>query len=164
MSVSHKDYFSNLLKEFNLEQHLNPILWITNYFEGVINKIDVIVEQLTITYKDKPQNIEKLNLIRDCLITTVNSIKDNNLKNYKSNKDYFDKQLDSILSEYNAESRARFSELLDQIFVKFCFLIKLHPYNDVGSQFIDANNTGLFGYSIIYNDWYITENQLELLK
>ena len=86
----------NLLSNFNLET-TNPKLWIDEFFNRLINKVDVVVEKKIMIKNDDEQFIFKINQTRDKFIQEINRIKNVNFQYYETYQDKLDKELEELL-------------------------------------------------------------------
>ena len=107
---------------------LNPEFWIRDYYDFIINRIDIYIE--TEIEKELRSNIgatsrfDYLNSLRDDFLSEIKSAENENLIDFYNNESL----IDSLIKQYKNDEYEleKCIEVIKEkvIFKKFCFLIK----------------------------------------
>lgn len=107
---------------------LNPEFWIRDYYDYIINRIDIYIE--TEIEKELRSNIaasgriDYLNSLRDDFLREIKSAENENLIDYYKNESL----IDSLIKQYKNDEYEleKCIEVIKEkfLFKKFCFLIK----------------------------------------
>lgn len=133
----------------------NPEFWVREYYESLINKIDIFIEieidkELHANETD-PKKVNYYNELRNDYLNEIKCIEAENVKQIKAN-------IIEIHQRLEAATKSDGQNSLDQcvsqikaniIFKKYCFLIKNIEKNLV---------------CLISTDFYVTEDEIEYLK
>jgi hypothetical protein len=107
------------LDEIDFET-VNPRLLISNYFEFLVNEIDINAELILLHSDLTDEERQVLNQIRDKFIKKIKQVEEKNLNKYDTNSLNVDKQV-RLLRKDDANRDARLFELLFQS--GFCFVV-----------------------------------------
>ena len=99
---------------------VNPRVLITNYFESLINEIDINAEVILLHSDLIEEERKELNQIREKFIRKIREIEEKNLNEYDSNSSNIEKQV-KLLRNDDANIELRLHELLFQS--EFCFIL-----------------------------------------
>ena len=134
---------------------LHPKFWIIEYFDNLINRIDLIVEKIIIKLHDNSMDMDdvqeeisledkifKMNLIREEFINQIKNCMTHNVDNFECISDEVNFELEQVIENFKSEFKTnQLNESLEnefkssinriqgKIFTKFCFLIKLPQLN-----------------------------------
>jgi Leucine-rich repeat (LRR) protein len=162
------------IASFNSEKRLK----IDDYFKDQMNKIDIKVAEITSSIAnentDAPTTsshylqIENLEKIGKNLIDEIEKIRAYNLVQFESNKK-------EIIDIYSAnKSLANSDEINKLAFKRFCFLynigidVKKEGKTDekmpLADTIEDSEAINKLKLKLVISDWYLNENQLELIR
>ena len=139
-------------KSISPEMNLSPRFEIVDYFDSLINKIDIDAE-MKIALLEKSRNVnsfeslKQINAIRNKYLEIIKQIQSINLDIYERDKE----NNDLILDHLKKSDRVKRNKVL---FKKFCFYL-----NNQSLETYSKNSLGL----LVVLDWYLSENDLNLL-
>jgi hypothetical protein len=139
-------------KSVSPEMNFNPRFEIVDYFDSLINKIDIDAE-MKIALLEKNRNstsfesLRQINAIRNKYLEIIKQIQSINLDIYERDKE----NKDSILDHLKRIDRVKRNKVL---FKKFGFYL-----NNQSLETYSKNTLGL----LVVLDWYLSENDLNLL-
>lgn len=96
----------------------NPKLWIVEYFESIINQIDIRAERLIAQENPDEIDITIIEKKRNQMIQNIRKIEQKNLKNLSLNDLEIQKSLDNII-----RNKDEFLSLMNLIFRDFCVMV-----------------------------------------
>lgn len=134
---------------------LNPKLWIVDYFDDLINKLDIITEKIIYKCKITKTLKDKLNSKRAKFINEIKRVESYNLDEYEKNIEHYSSRLSQLDVKNLSKSQDLIIELKKELFKKFCVFIEALDL---------PRNTNYLPGVLIITDWYITDEEVEILK
>ena len=132
-------------------------LWITNYFDSVINKIDIFTENLIVECESNA-NVKKrcdLNSTRDKIINEIKTIEEANLKELEINREYVRIQIEILRLNHKHEDLV--NQISKVLFKNFCIFIS---NKEVNVKLSSSYPLGI----LIVTDWFMTDADILFLK
>lgn len=125
---------------------MNPKLFISNYYDEIINDIDLYTETYLLKLNDNPdEESQRVNKIRDDFIQEINSVKEKNIINYEIN---LQKQIVEIDENLHDLENVR---------------SKIFKFNCVRLNLIENDTSFNLGIMLV-TDWYLDKKQLNFLE
>ena len=149
----------------------HPKLWIVDYYDSMINEIDVRCETIfSMVIKQHLENEEdgreneiqtNLNGIRARFIQEITAVQESNLLQYEKNSVEIYKKFEQISQIENDHVQSvMIDELKRTIFSRdYCFLITNHL-----DLMMHTHRSTRLGLKLVVCDWYLDENQVEYLR
>ena len=117
---------------------LNPRLIIAEYYDRLVNLIDIRCELLLDLFGSNSEYKNRINLARGCVLEKVTSTQKLNFDSYRL--------------ERNAENENEKldDEFLESLFLdNFCFLVQANSF---------------IGFRLVVTDWYVSEESLVWIR
>lgn len=135
---------------------------INEFFEKVINDIDVETETELLSLESRPNINEEVrvrerqlfNSLRFELISQVNSIKQSNLKVFEQNTNLFQILLDKFKSIIDYEQNAGV-KLKKELSLRYCYFFK----RDTLKNYFESRKIGV----LLITDWFISDHDFKKL-
>ena len=134
----------------------SPEFWIKDYYERLINKIDIFIEtelekEIKNSKDSNPKKIDYFNQLRNDFLNEITQVEQDNFKQIKLNYKQIEAKLDSAKSKQN---EILLSECIEEIKAndickRHCFLINVLEENLI---------------YLVSCDFYVTELEAEILK
>lgn len=139
-------------KSISPEMNLSPRFEIVDYFDSLINKIDIDAEmKIALLEKncnaDSFESLKQINAIRNKYLEIIKQMQSINLDIYERDKENNNLILDHL----------KRSDRVKVLFKKFGFYL-----NNQSLETYSKNTLGLLGLLVVL-DWYLSENDLNLL-
>ncbi|RNA30639.1 hypothetical protein BpHYR1_011482, partial [Brachionus plicatilis] len=140
---------TNFLK---MDYSLNPKLWIVEYFESIINQIDIRTETLLAQENLDEISIAAVEKKRAHMIRTIKDIEQKNLKNLSENESDLNKLLENFM-----KNKDESSSLMNFVFKDSCVLV------DIETSLKIKPDSDEFGILVTFQG-YLTCDQLKKYK
>jgi len=146
----------------------HPKFWIIDYYELLINEIDVRCETIlmNIHLNELSNAIEmqnELNRAREQFINEIKSLQEKNLIFFERNSKVILSQFNDMLAKSDTLDSIRKTEMIEEIrkiiFSNYCFLIT----NNLDLM-LHSNRSTRLGLKLIVCNWYLNESQIDNLR
>ena len=135
----------------------NLRLWVTDYFSGIINQVDILTERLLVVceHGKLAKRKRKLNLMREKLINEIKLVEEVNFKELENNGDSIIIQIENVRIAHFSDKQWLISEISRILFKKFCIFMDFEELKKTSNY-----KLGL----LIVTDWFLTESDIAFLK
>lgn len=143
----------------------HPKLWIVDYYELLLNELDVrvetICEKIHLNEVSNASVIEnELNRIRSQFVKEIKRVQERNLLNFEQKSQSFLEKINNKGENFTKNEKTETIERIKEIiFSDYCFLIT----NNLDVM-LHSNRSTRLGLKLIICDWYLNENQVENLR
>jgi hypothetical protein len=141
----------------------NPKLWIVDYYELLLNELDVrvetICEKIHLNEVSNASEIEnELNRIRSQFVKEIKRVQERNLLNFEQKSQSFLEKINNKGENFTRNDKIN-ENVKEIIFSDYCFFIT----NNLDIM-LHSNRSTRLGLKLITCDWYLNENQVENLR
>jgi len=131
------------------ENKFYPKLWIIEYFESLVQQVDIDTETLILENELNEAEIQKLNSTREYYINEIVKTQAKNLSAYEKKSESYE----AIVSEDQSEETI--DKILKEIFKHYCFLL-----NKDDLQGVEQNTIGV----LIFTRHFLNDSELNDFK
>jgi hypothetical protein len=131
------------------ENKFYPKLWIIDYFESLVQQVDIDTETVILENELNEAEIQKLNSTREYYINEIVKAQAKNMSAYEKRSEKYE----AIVSEDQSEETI--DKILKEIFKYYCFLL-----NKDDLQGVEQNTIGV----LIFTRHFLNDSELNDFK